>query len=174
MDWIDELAQGWENDFPQLDVSSLPALLRLARLAVLIDAFQSDVLEPFELTQSDYDVLAALRRAGRPYALNPSQLHGQLHRSSGGMTKILKRLTQAGLVERNNNPEDGRSIRVILTTRGLSLQERVFRAFAAASNRLLAKLNDQQKIEIDQALKQLLGSLEDPEDDAGGSSPAGS
>ena len=58
MDWIDELAQGWENDFPQLDVSSLPALLRLARLAVLIDAFQSDVLEPFELTQSDYDVLA--------------------------------------------------------------------------------------------------------------------
>ena len=166
LDWMDELARSWEKEFPQLDVSSLTPLVRLARLNVLVDAFQRNVLEPFELTSSDYDVLSTLRRAGRPYSLSPSQLYGQLHRSSGGMTKILKRLDESGLIEREPDPEDGRSSRVILTARGVSFHDRVFRAFAVASDRLLAKLDDRQKSEIDIALKLLLGSLEDPGDDA--------
>jgi DNA-binding MarR family transcriptional regulator len=129
-------------------------------LGDLIDSIQNDVLEPFELTPSDYGVLASLRRAGRPYALSPSQLHGQLRRSSGGMTKILKRLEESGLVERKSDLEDGRKIRVTLTPRGLSLHDRVFRAFAAVSNRLLADLSNGQKTEIDRALKQLHEQME--------------
>jgi DNA-binding MarR family transcriptional regulator len=76
------------------------------------------------------------------------------------MTKILKRLEESGLVERKPDSEDGRKIRVTLTSRGLSLHDRAFRAFAAASNRLLAKLTDRQKTEIDHALKQLDDHLE--------------
>jgi DNA-binding MarR family transcriptional regulator len=166
---MDELARSWEKEFPQLDVSSLPPLVRLARLSVLVDAFQRNVLEPFELASSDYDVLSTLRRAGRPYSMSPSQLYGQLHRSSGGMTKILKRLDESGLIEREPDPEDGRSIRVMLTTRGVSFHDRVFRAFAVTSNRLLARLTDRQKSEIDLALKLLLANLEDPGDDTNGS-----
>ena len=73
IDWIDELSQAWQREYPQLDASALPPLVRLARLAILIESFQVDVLEPFELTPGDYSVLAALRRAGTPYALNPSR-----------------------------------------------------------------------------------------------------
>jgi DNA-binding MarR family transcriptional regulator len=160
LDWVDELSRDWKKKYPQLDLSSLSPLVRLARLSDLIDTVQSDVLEPFELTSSDYGVLATLRRAGRPYALSPSQLHGQLRRSSGGMTKILKRLEASGLVERRSDAEDGRKIQVTLTSRGRSLHDRVFRAFAAASNRLLAELTDGQKTEIDRALKQLHDQLE--------------
>lgn len=160
LDWVDDLTRGWEKEYPQLEFSSLLPLVRLARLSTLIDIFQNDVLEPFELTSSDYGVLAALQRAGRPYALSPSQLHGQLWRSSGGMTKILKRLEESGLVERKPDSEDGRKIRVTLTSRGLSLHDRVFRAFTTASNRLLAKLTDRQKTEIDRGLKQLHDQLE--------------
>jgi DNA-binding MarR family transcriptional regulator len=76
------------------------------------------------------------------------------------MTKILKRLEESGLIERKPDPEDGRKISVTLTSRGLSLNERVFRAVTAASNRLLAKLTDQQKTEIDRALKQLHDQVE--------------
>ena len=92
MEWFEDLTRGWTNEYPELDLSSLPALVRIARLGVLLDAFQHDVLEPFELMPSDYGVLAALRRAGAPYSLKPSQLYSRLRRSSGGMTKILKRL----------------------------------------------------------------------------------
>ena len=156
--------RGWKNEFPQLDLSSLPPLIRLARLSALIESFQTDVLEPFDLTPSDYGVLAALRGAGRPYALSPSHLHGQLRRSSGGMTKILKRLEAVDFIERTPDPEDGRKSRVVLTPRGLALHDRVFRAFAAESKRLLGELTHRQRDEIDRAMQLLHKELEALED----------
>jgi hypothetical protein len=39
-----------------------------------------------------FDLLAALRRAGAPYELNPTQLMKATLLSSGGMTKRLDRL----------------------------------------------------------------------------------
>ena len=104
MDWIDDLAAAWKREYPKLDVSTFPPMVRLARLGLLIEYFQQEVLEPFELSSGDYGVLAALRRAGAPYALNPSQLTSRLERSSGGMTKILKRLEERGLVKRSPDP----------------------------------------------------------------------
>jgi len=165
LDWVDDLMRGWKNDYPQLELSSLPTLVRLVRLSALIDSFQIDLLEPFELTPSDYGVLASLRGAGRPYALSPSRLQARLRRSSGGMTKILNRLEAAGFIERSPDPEDGRKTRVLLTSRGLALNDRIFRAFAAESSRLLAGLGDRQKTEIDRALKQLHKELEGLEDE---------
>jgi len=164
LDWVDELSLGWKKDYPQLEFSSLSPLVRLARLSAVMDSVQNDVLEPFELTSSDYGVLATLRSAGRPYALSPSQLHAQLRRSSGGMTKILKRLEASALIERKSDAEDGRKIQVTLTSRGRSLHDRVFRAFVAASDRLLTDLTIRQKTEIDHALKQLHDQLEHLED----------
>lgn len=160
LDRIEEQTRGWKREYPQLELSSLPPLIRLARLSDLIDTFQNDVLAPFELTPSDYDVLTTLRAAGRPYALSPSQLRETLWRSSGGMTKILKRLEESRLVERRPDSEDGRKIRVTLTARGLSLQDRAFRAVLSASDQLLAELTDRQKTEIDHALKRLHDQME--------------
>lgn len=159
-DWIDDISRSWGKEYPELDVTHLPPLVRLARLGVLIEAFQHDVLEPFELTPGDYGVLATLRRAGRPYSLNPSQLYSRLRRSSGGMTKILKRLEESGLVERTPDPDDGRGTRVTLTKKGLSAQDRVFNAFISATSTLMAPLSDQQKRDADRSMKDLLEIFE--------------
>ena len=83
MDWVDELSVAWRREHPRLDTSALPPLVRLARLLLLGDAFQRQVLAPFEITVGDYGVLAVLRRAGKPYELSPSELYGRLQRSSG-------------------------------------------------------------------------------------------
>jgi DNA-binding MarR family transcriptional regulator len=160
MDWFDDFERGWELEYSDLDTSDFPPLVRLARLGVLIDAFQHDVLQPFELTPSDYGVLASLRRAGAPYALKPSQLYSRLNRSSGGMTKILKRLEEAGLVERTPDPDDGRGTRVTLTARGRSLQDRVFHAFIVATSSLMGPLNASQKRAADDALGEMLAVFE--------------
>jgi len=160
MEWFDDFERSWQSEYADLDVSSLPPLVRLARLGVLIEAFQHDVLEPFQLTPNDYGVLAALRRAGAPYALKPSQLYSRLHRSSGGMTKILKRLEEAGLVKRGPDPEDGRGVRVSLTERGHSLQDRVFHAFLTSTQSLLAPLAEHQMRAADHALGELLDVFE--------------
>ena len=161
MEWFEDFERGWESEYADLDVSNLPPLVRLARLGVLIDAFQHDVLEPFELTPSDYGVLAALRRAGAPYALKPSQLYSRLRRSSGGMTKILKRLEEAELVERTPDPDDGRGSRVTLTARGHSLQDRVFNAFIVATSSLMTPLSENQKRAADESLGDLLAVFEE-------------
>ena len=162
MEWFEDVTRGWQHEYANLDLddSSLPSMVRLARLGVLLDAFQHDVLEPFELTPSDYGVLAALRRAGPPYTLKPSQLYSRLRRSSGGMTKILKRLEEAGHVERSADPEDGRGMRVLLTARGRSLQDRVFQAFMTATSSLMAPLSEQEKRDSDESLRALLAVFE--------------
>jgi DNA-binding MarR family transcriptional regulator len=135
-------------------------LIRLARLGILIEAFQQEVLEPFELTPGDYSVLAALRRDGKPYALNPSQLYTRLQRSSGGMTKMLKRLEQRGLVHRADNPDDRRGSVISLTRRGLSVQDRVFNAFLSASQSVLSPMTDKEQVEADRSLRFLLEAFE--------------
>ena len=100
MGWIDDLSTAWEREYPELDTTTFPPMVRLARLSVLIESFQQSVLAPFALSSGDYGVLAALRRAGHPYQLSPSKLYSRLERSSGGMTKILKRLEDQKLVKR--------------------------------------------------------------------------
>ncbi len=159
-DWIDELGVAWRREYKGVDTAPLPPLVRLARLALLIEQLQREVLAPFELSAGDYGVLAMLRRAGAPYALTPSQLYGRLQRSSGGMTKILKRLEDAGLVKRASDPADGRGSLVSLTRAGLELQDRVFHALLSASRDLLAPLSAAKLRESDRALRALLACFE--------------
>ncbi len=160
MGWIDDLSTAWEREYPDLDTSTFPPMVRLARLAILIEGFQQAVLAPFALSAGDYGVLAALRRAGEPYELTPSKLYGRLQRSSGGMTKILKRLEEQALVERKPDPRDGRGSLVSLTDAGLDVQERVLNAFLAATQDLLAPLSETDLKDTDQVLRNLLDTFE--------------
>lgn len=160
MGWIDDLSTAWEREYPGLDTATFPPMVRLARLAVLIESFQQAVLAPFELSSGDYGVLAALRRAGEPYALSPSNLYSRLERSSGGMTKILKRLEEDDLVERSPDPSDGRGSRVSLTERGIEVQEQVFNAFLSATQNLLGPLSARELKEADRTLQHLLDTIE--------------
>jgi len=158
--WIDDLSSAWEREYPGLDTATFPPMVRLARLSVLIEGFQQSVLAPFELSSGDYGVLAALRRAGHPYELNPSQLYSRLQRSSGGMTKILNRLEDQALVKRSPDPKDGRGSVVSLTKEGLDIQEQVFHAFLGTTRELLEPLSSTKLRETDRVLQGLLDIFE--------------
>lgn len=160
MGWIDDLSTAWQREYPDLDTSSFPPMVRLARLSLLIEGFQQEVLAPFELSSGDYGVLAALRRAGDPYQLSPSKLYSRLERSSGGMTKILKRLEDLGLVKRSPDPRDGRGSVVSLTKEGLDAQEQVFNAFLSATQDLLEPMSGTKLKETDRVLQALLEAFE--------------
>jgi DNA-binding MarR family transcriptional regulator len=160
MGWIDDLSGAWEREYPELDTATFPPMVRLARLSVLIESFQQAVLSPFELSSGDYGVLAALRRAGRPYELSPSKLYNRLQRSSGGMTKILKRLEDQGLVERSPDPSDGRGSVVSLTKEGIEVQEQVFNSFLSATQDLLEPLSQTKLRDTDRMLRGLLEVFE--------------
>ena len=159
-DWVDQFAAAWEREYPDRDTSSLLLVTRLARLSELIDAFQEEVLEPFDLTRNDYAVLAALRRAGPPYEMAPSKLYSDLERSSGGMTKMMKRLEKLGLVKRSPDPEDGRSTLAALTPSGFRVEEEVFKVFLSGTHDLLDPVSAAKLEAIDGSLRSLLEAIE--------------
>jgi len=159
-DWIDDLEEGWAREYPEADLSTLPPLVRLARLAVLIERFHTECLEPFDLTPADYSVLAALRRTGAPYRASPSSLYNILQRSSGGMTKMLKRLESRGLVRRSPDPRDGRGSLVALTRAGIRVQEKAFHALLERTQELFGDVSPRAIEQVDRALRLLLDVFE--------------
>jgi DNA-binding MarR family transcriptional regulator len=78
---------------------------RLFRIVHLSDDALAKGLAPYGLQPGWFDLLAALRRAGAPYELNPTHLMRTTLLSSSGMTKRLDRMEAAGLIERR--PLDG-------------------------------------------------------------------
>jgi DNA-binding MarR family transcriptional regulator len=153
MQSVEEVLADWQRETPDISISAFGPILRALRFASLVGRFESRVLDPFEIGPGEYAALSALRRAGVPYRLNASLLASRAELSSGGLTKMLKRLETKGLVEREADPDDGRGTRVVLTRRGLELQGRVLRAFVAAAENRLGDLAESERRAYDQALK---------------------
>ena len=110
---------------------------------------------------SDFTVLAALRRLGPPYSSSPSGLYNVLERSSGGMTKMIRRLEAVGLVERSPDPDDGRGSLVRLTAAGIQAHNEAFEAFREAADRLLAGATAAELQRTDASLQALVSAFED-------------
>lgn len=159
--WLDDFVQAWAREYPDAeDTSAMVLVTLLARLAMLIEGFQAVSLKRFDLGTNDYAVLAALRRAGEPYELAPSQLYTALERSSGGMTKMLKRLEQLELVRRVPDPDDRRSTLVRLTEEGKVLEAAAFEHIVGAAHGLLESASHSDIATIDDALRRLLVIIE--------------
>ena len=159
--WVDDFSQAWAREYPEAaDTSGLLLISLLARLNVLIEAFEQDTLQPFGLLLSDYNVLAALRRVGPPYELAPNEIYTLLETSSGGMTKILKRLEALGLVRRLPDATDGRSKLVRLTEAGMRIEEQAFEAFVARTHDLLQSASRSEIEEINDSVRKLLAIID--------------
>src|SRR4029450_1250554 len=100
-DHIGQILAQWRRERPDLDVAPMGLLGRLFRVVQLADAtLTKSLADRYGLQPGWFDLLAALRRAGAPYELNPTQLTRATMLSSGGMTKRLDRMAEAGLVQR--------------------------------------------------------------------------
>ncbi len=117
-----EIGEYWKTEYPERTFERVRPLLRLSRLSHLVPAFQKSVLAPHGLSPSDYSILGALRRAGRPRQLQPEDLYNALGCTPGGLTKMIDRLERRGLVQRTNDLEDGRRARIRLTPKGAATE----------------------------------------------------
>ncbi len=108
-------------------------LSRVGRLSKHLDRARRAAFTASGLESWEFDVLSALRRAGKPYQLSPKALLQQTLVSSGTMTNRIDRLVERDLVERHTDPNDGRGTLVTMTQAG---RERVD---AAISQLLIAE-----------------------------------
>jgi DNA-binding MarR family transcriptional regulator len=162
-DHIDRILQQWRQERPDLDTSPIGLFGRLFRASQLADAALAGGLADFELQTGWFDLLAALRRAGGPYELNPTQLMEATMLSSGGMTKRVDRLVEAGLVEREPDPGDRRGVLVRLTRRGKKTIDGALTAHLANEERLLRSLSPADRAALERLLRTLLADLEKPQ-----------
>lgn len=155
-DEVDELLAAWRRERPELDTAPLAVLSRVDRLARHVDrarraAFAGHGLEAFE-----FDVLAALRRAGPPYELSPGQLVRETLVGSGTMTNRLDRLEARGLVRRRPDPADGRGVRVRLSARGLARVDAAVADLLDRERDLLADLPSRDRDRLARLLRTVL------------------
>jgi DNA-binding MarR family transcriptional regulator len=159
-DRVDEILSQWRKERPDVDVATLGLFGRLFRLAHLSDDVLVEGLASYGLQPGWFDLLAALRRAGPPYELNPTNLMRATLLSSSGMTKRLDRMTEAGLIERRHDPRDRRGTLVRLTRRGKSVIDKAMKTHIANERRLLDPLSASERRTLDNMLKRLLVQLE--------------
>lgn len=101
------------------------ALFR-AQATILREFTESEVWA--ELLPPEYGVLYALSTAKE--GLRISELGEDVLLSQPGMSRLVSRLEERGLVERGDDPDDARACRIRLTPAGVETQRRVGAAHA--------------------------------------------
>jgi DNA-binding MarR family transcriptional regulator len=155
-DLVDRIIEQWDDEKPDLDTSALAAMNRVVRLGRHIEAHLRQALAPFGLDVWSYDVLAALRRQGKPYDLSPTELRRAAILTSGAMTNRIDRLEERNLVERFADPDDRRALRVHLTDEGLRLIDEAIEIRFSAAEDLASRLTAKEIHEVSRLLRKLL------------------
>ncbi|MEV6426806.1 MarR family transcriptional regulator [Nocardia sp. NPDC051463] len=159
-DPVDTIVEQWRRERPDLELDAMAVIGRLGRLLVVAQRAIEAVFTAHGLQRGEFDVLAALRRSGEPFELNPSVLADTLMLSRAGMTGRLDRLESAGFVRRIADAEDRRAVRVALTDSGRELIDTVVTAHTENETRILSVLSATDRRELDRIARTLLGSLE--------------
>ncbi|WP_454195073.1 MarR family winged helix-turn-helix transcriptional regulator [Nocardia sp. Marseille-Q1738] len=135
-----------------MDVTDLFDDPRLTTMGLLFEAHHGVVakLEPVwkahGLSGLDLNALMRLSRSpGR--RLRMSELAVQTSLSTSGITRLVDRLTRAGLVEREPDPEDRRSAYAVLTEAGAARLAQVLPDYLAAVDRWFVGLLTPAQVE---------------------------
>jgi DNA-binding MarR family transcriptional regulator len=155
-DEVDELIEAWARERSDLDLGPVSVFSRISRLAHHVDRARRHAFTTHDIESWEFDVLAALRRAGEPYELSPGRLLRETLVTSGTMTNRVDRLTTRGLVERHPDPTDRRGVLVRLTPEGKDAVDGAFAALLDAERELLTGLSADDQADLAGLLRRLL------------------
>jgi DNA-binding MarR family transcriptional regulator len=159
-DSIELFMQQWRRERPDLDPTPLGVFGRIHRIVGHFNRRADTWLSEFGLTWESFSLIVTLRRAGKPYALRPTDLLRESLLSSGAVTNRIDRVEALGLVRRVADPGDRRAVVVQLTPRGRALADRAIKAHFAEMERLLAGLTTREIQRAAILLSRLLFSFE--------------
>ena len=159
-DAVDRILEQWKRERPDLDCSPMGPIGRLKRCTMLLEPRIEAAFVRHDLVRWEFDMLATLRRAGKPFMLSPTQLFSTLMITSGTMTHRLKALEKRGLISRQPNPEDARSMLVALTPAGRELIDKAVESHVENERQLLSGLSATQRQQLDEALTVFMRLLE--------------
>ncbi|GGU30438.1 MarR family winged helix-turn-helix transcriptional regulator [Streptomyces violascens] len=159
-DHVARIQAEWARERPDVDVSPQGVIGRLHRLASLLTEQLCVVYRRYGLSEGEFDVLAALRRAGDPFERAPGELATFTMVTTGAMTKRIDRLERNGLVTRRRSAQDGRGRVVALTPAGRELIDRAFADHMSNERRILDELGPDEATCLEALLTAWLARVE--------------
>ena len=142
------------------DVPEAVLAMWLTRLSRLNVAALEDRALADGMTSSEVVVLASLWVTGPPHVQSPTRLGDVVIQSPGGLTKTLRRLETAGLVDRIPDPDDGRGLLVRLTPPGIDAAQRALGRTMVHYEVLLSGLPPADRQDLARLVRALLDQLE--------------
>lgn len=157
-DQVDAIIAAWERERPDLDVTPVGVVSRVARVAARFSQALEANFEGHGLTRADFEALAALRRSGTPYRLSQTRLMRELSLTPGTVSVRIVRLVERGFVERLADDDDRRGVIVGLLPAGERAFEDVVHDHLATERRLLAALDPGEQELLAGLLRRLLSA----------------
>ena len=154
-DTVDDILGQWSLERPELDTASLGVVIRVMSLYKAFRALATKALEPLGLELFEYDVLSALRRQGRPFALPATGLARATGLSSGAMTNRVDILEERGLVRRRKDKKDRRGVVVSLTPKGKQIIDRAIQLRLDAADEGLTGITAAEMQELARLLRKV-------------------
>ncbi|MFF7709319.1 MarR family transcriptional regulator [Pseudomonas sp. NPDC007930] len=131
----------------------------IGRSAILKDRVLDKHLEEFGVTAAQFKVLIIVARWD---VHSPAELCRHIALDSGSMTRMLDRLEQKGLIERQRSAADRRQVKIELSEAGQQLADRFPEVGAKAMNELVGVLEGAELDELERILRKILTHAGDP------------
>ena len=151
---IEKIKEQYKKQSPQMYNESVELTLPFFILHKKIYEGGNEILtNNYNLNQTELDVLANLQYlGGDDFSLTPTELYEQMLFSSGGMTKVLKKLEEKKLIRRVKNPNDKRSKLVQITQEGTEITQNSLKEILTYEENIFSKLDKKER----ETLKNLL------------------
>ncbi|WCB96719.1 hypothetical protein DSM104299_05485 [Baekduia alba] len=160
-DNVDRVLEQWRAERPDVEASPMGVIGRVQRASRLLDRALSDNFANHGLQLWEFDILATLRRSGPPFRLTAGALSASSMVTSGAITNRIDRLVARGLVTRETDPHNRRSVVITLAASGQTLIDDALVQHVAHEETLLASLSAKQQQQLAALLRTLLTGLGD-------------
>jgi DNA-binding MarR family transcriptional regulator len=130
------------------------AVMDLIHAADGLRRYFTEFYQPHGIAPQQYNVLRILRGA-RPHGLPTMDIADRMVEKTPGITRLIDRLEDKGLVQRKRAPDDRRQVVVSISSAGLSLLDELEEPVRDATEAALAMLSAD---EVEQ-LRYLLGRI---------------
>ena len=138
--------------YPTLNPSASDAFLNLLRTGDAVFAAESEFLARHHISQGRFTVLMLLNRCSTEPS-TPAELADQAGVTRGTMTGLIDTLEKDGVVRRETDPRDRRTVLVRLTEQGQQSLEQMLPDYFKCVARIMQPLNPTER-------KQLVGLLQ--------------
>lgn len=159
-EFIERAVGGWAKIVPDRDFALLGIMQKLIWCGRLAEGLLDEVARKSGLRKrGDYEVLALIRRS-EPNYVTAQDIATSLMVSPSGMTGRIDRLEKRKLVERSNDPDDRRAVRLRLTGLGRETVDTALMHYLDLYEQLLDPLTMEQAKDLDSLLEILLSEIE--------------